>query len=354
LNTAETQESHTRVLKAIEATVRVLAMPGLACLDRHSGESGRAGEALSRLLDRPSFGHWLAALREVSASLAATPDAHAWIRLLRDDLTRPWREAEVVRAANAMRAACTDQRSDRQSFTLLEFLEHAVAYRNRSPEGHGPSASRRDLEERVPLLRDALGSILLKARCLQGLELVYIQEVSATRAGQQISALRLVGNSPRLITDWKLPAPLLGGETLVRDTVLLVPAATSAPIDLYPWIVYGEGSRGLDLFLYDSHHGDGPGYVTGHDGNRYPPSTREDFERLRARHEPRRDSLTPALSELLDVLIADGVIDEAEMERLVRIVRKEGLRSDDAAARALIADEARRRQPGVMLPGGSA
>jgi protein-L-isoaspartate(D-aspartate) O-methyltransferase len=341
-SSGEASETHTRVLKAYECLVKFLAMPLCSLRDERTRSGGKGSDYVARILGRPAFGHWMAALRE----LAKEVDPQPYAAQLLKDLNRPMRDPELIAAAETTSQLVHGKPFGRPHITPMELLESVIAYRNRSAEGHGGIASTRHLEQRGMSLLGALGVLIVKLSVLQAFELVHISQVRTTREGMRISGLRLMGNTPRRVTELKPPTNAISP---VDDMVVLHSPASGEWIDLHPWMLYGQGEREQDeLFLFNEQSAGEARYTTYHDSNRYPPTTNKEFEAIRTRHTQTQPTASNLL-DMLDTVLEDGRITEDEMRLLVKLARRERLADDDAEARGKIVAIAQQRLPGVII-----
>jgi hypothetical protein len=284
----------------------------------------------------------MAALRE----LAKEVDPQPYAAQLLKDLNRPMRDPELIAAAETTSQLVHGKPFGRPHITPMELLESVIAYRNRSAEGHGGIASTRHLEQRGMSLLGALGVLIVKLSVLQAFELVHISQVRTTREGMRISGLRLMGNTPRRVTELKPPTNAISP---VDDMVVLHSPASGEWIDLHPWMLYGQGEREQDeLFLFNEQSAGEARYTTYHDSNRYPPTTNKEFEAIRTRHTQTQPTASNLL-DMLDTVLEDGRITEDEMRLLVKLARRERLADDDAEARGKIVAIAQQRLPGVII-----
>ena len=341
-SSGEASETHTRVLKTFECLVKFLAMPLCSLRDAKTRDGSAGSDYVARLLGKPAFGHWMAALRELCKELATHPYAAQLLK----DLNRPLQDSELLAAADATSQVIHGRPYGRPHITAMELLEAVIAYRNRSAEGHGGIASTRNLEQRGVVLLGALGLLITKLSVLQSFELLHIAQARNTRDGVRISGRRLMGNAPRRLPEIKVPTNPVQP---VDDMVVLASQATGEWIDLHPWMLYGQGDREHEeLFLFNEQSGGEARYTTYHDSNKYPPTTNREFEAIRTRHTAAA-TVASALIDMLDTVLEDGRITEDEMRLLVKLAMRERLADNDKAAREKLVVLAQQRLPGVII-----
>ncbi len=339
-SSGEASETHTRVLKAYECLIKLLAMPLCSLRDAKARAENNGSDFVMRVLGKPSLGHWMAALRQLVKDCAGHPYADQ----LALDLHKPSRRPRLLSAAQVASSVTHGKEFRGEQITPLDFLDSMISYRNRSAEAHGSVTSTRLTEERGDVLLNALGELVLGLVALQQWELYYVRSVEVTRAGIKIDALRLVGNTPRKVSDLRPPTNV--DVQPVKSMVVLRHTQSGMWIDLHPWAVWGTGDRDQEeLFLFAEREKGQARYITYHDSNRYPPQMEGEFEQMQKRHtQP-----SSRLSDMLDLALKDGRITSDEMGMLVHQFLADRLAESEEAARGRIIELVLQRLPGALI-----
>lgn len=351
-NAVDPGERHTRALKAYEALLKYLAIPlvALSCLDERKDPSFR--RQLHALAGRPSLGHWLATLRDLSRS-STGHDGLA-------DLRAPLTDAKALRALDTLHELVPRMQPYKRPGSLLDLFNVVVAYRNRSGEGHGGARGAADLEQAADLLLGGLAAVLIGTTWLREHRLLHLSQLTIARGGVRVRILDFRGASrPALVPEQEAVAWYERDRAFFEQHMgEIVLAQGQRMVSLDPWLVWGRGDMGShdDAFFFNGRNGSGePEYVTGHDPNTYPAS--EERRALEALIQafpfdrPAIDLETARLTfeQMLDAFLSDGVLDAKEIASLCAMLVNLGICDDEIAAGEYVRVVAVERHPGVTF-----
>lgn len=355
-NAVDAGERHTRTLKAYEALIKYLAIPLVArACETECREQGFTRQ-LHALAARPSLGHWLAALRDLTRAGFELEGTAALRAALRGAL--PGNEAR--RTLDHLHDQLPRMQAYNKPGCLLDLLNAVVAYRNRSGEGHGGARGAVDLEEAADVLLDGLAHVLVHTPWLTGHRLLHLSQLTMARGGVRVRVLDFSGASrPTLVPEQEAAVWYERERAFFEQSMgALVLLEGERMTSLEPWIVWGRGELGSheDVFFFNGRHGSGePEYVTGHDTNTYPSADeRRAFENLVDAFPCERPKVDLATARqtfegMLDVFLSDGVIDAKEMASLCVTLVNLGVCDDERVASDYVRRTALERHPGVSF-----
>ncbi|RMG16067.1 MAG: hypothetical protein D6731_07025 [Planctomycetota bacterium] len=316
-NTSEVMERHTRVLKAYEALIKYLAFPCLSALERERRTDPRLAEYVQAIGYKPSLGHWLGILRDGTRLLGDTEVG----AVVAEDHRRRFAQSSVVNAYRMLELQTTGAQKEnlRRGVPLGNFLQKLVAYRNKSGEGHGAVASSSTLQKNARLLLEALQVFLLGLRLCSEYVLVHLDgKLEMKSQGRLLSfnVRTFRGCEPERET-WE--RDVTSSEQLPRPGVYLSRDRCES-LPLSPWLVFGEGNNGTDLYLYNGRPSKGGDvvYITYHNTDSYPPKWERDrideFLSLHPVVQPAEvDPREFAFRTLLEAFLSDGKLSKEEM-----------------------------------------
>ena len=355
-NAVDAGERHTRTLKAYEALIKYLALPLVARACKAGCHDQGFSRQLHALAGRPSLGHWLAALRDLTRDDFQVEGGEA----LRAALRAPLPENEARRTLDHLHRQLPRMQPYKRPGCLLDLLNAVVAYRNRSGEGHGGARSAVDLEQAAEVLLDGLAHVLTRTAWLTSHRLLHLSQLTMARGGVRVRVLDFTGASrPSLVDEQEAASWYENDRQFFEQSMgALVLLEGDSMISLDPWLVWGRGELGSheDVFFFNGRHGSGdPEYVTGHDPNTYPSADeRRAFEELVRTfpfERPKVDIATArqTFEGMLDVFLSDGVIDGKEMASLCVTLVNLGISEDESAAAEYVRTTAMERHPGVTF-----
>ena len=234
-------DRHHAAFYLAEASVKLAASARIGrWLDRGCTPGGDLAKRLEGLL-LPSLGHWCGWFRDVSAALAALPDAAADPLALSAKALAKKRELRAVaafaRAAAREQAVGGSVADQAEKRGLVGFFDLLVAYRN-EVVGHGAQRSQRFYAELADLLIDALAEVLALPEILGGLSLALprLSTTDGKRAQVRWTELHGLGGAPS------------DGPDDVNTGELYLLGEGGYRVALQPLVVYAEDDHGGEHF----------------------------------------------------------------------------------------------------------
>ncbi|MEM7311316.1 MAG: bifunctional serine/threonine-protein kinase/formylglycine-generating enzyme family protein [Planctomycetota bacterium] len=182
-------EKHSQVLHLFEAAVKLAVATQVAVYLRAGPQASSGDERMHELLGHlasPSYGHWVALLRELSERIAALepnplPELAGVGALLREESTKLPHTRAVLDALRAGGHGAPPSRRGRTRF--FDLFDALPTYRNRSVFGHGALRHDRDYAALTPLFAAAAQELFKRVPLFGDATLVFVAEVRRTDAG---------------------------------------------------------------------------------------------------------------------------------------------------------------------------
>jgi len=353
-NAIDAHERHERVLKVGEVLTKYLATAMVAACTALGGASPKVGLELRKLANKPAWGHWVGAIRELGALAGDHPVGRGALV----EYERGWKHRAMTEAFQALQHETGHPGAGQpSSVRLRDLLDKLVEYRNKTGSGHGNTNSEGQSRQMADLLLRALGVVLMEGRFFQEWSLYAVLRNERATRMQVLNLMNLRGTH-NLSERWEVAAEVAGAW---RPGVALFPAsgpgARVMALDLHPWLVWAEGkNRAPELFTYNNSRNGQYEYITYHNKDEYPdPKLREDFQDLLARFpEPPRPKVDPVhaqalLGPMLALVVADGKVTTDELAQLRLTMVSFGLAPDPEAAEAMVREIIAREHPGVWF-----
>lgn len=350
----EAAERHVRALRAWEALYKYLAFPCINEVDRAGKGDSDFVERMLKIGRDPSVGTW-EQMAERACRLVPESSIGAAVR---EDMDRRFQQEPVLQLLTMLDG---DRSASRDEVGASELFQRVVRYRNQSGEAHGALGSTETLHRNARVLLDALAVVLTQSTVCRKLELVRIErvDVEATdETGQKEQRVYRAhvfrGAHYRMHKMVLEPTGLAKGYTYLVD-----PASRKRVATMSPWVYFGEGERGIDLFLYNGRDEKRQAvFITHHSTNRWPPVNEtnriDDVMRnyqTRTRVDLPAEQAWALLDRLITTFVSDDVVEASEMRSLVEMAASFGIEQDPAAAAALLRDRVLARYPSARVAG---
>jgi eukaryotic-like serine/threonine-protein kinase len=256
-NAKDARARHDNAFYLCEVLVKLAAAPAVACYLHEANRGRQRSDAIDRLLIQlalPSFGQWLAILRELSRYFGVAADAsrHPLGRLheqlVQQRTDRPALLALFQRIKNGPDgAAAGDQRC-----SAMQVLDALVQYRNLVFGHGGPRFDSFFEKEMGPLLFPAINELLADDSVAwfgpAGSRFVYLTEIRTLDAESVEVGLReLTGHVSERMTPRRFTADQ--ARALLPNRVAMQWPGWTTPLRLDPLLVYRETDQGEDLLL---------------------------------------------------------------------------------------------------------
>lgn len=350
-NTGQPFEFHKRILKSFEYLVRFLVFPLFALRDR-AFEERRMGpsEQLQLAVNTGlTFGRWKHCLVNLSRELQAE---HPWVAKLESQLHEPRSHSEWLEAMKHCQLAINpDKPFQKQKISFNQLLDQIVAYRNSSPDGHGPIVSNTVLERRAQALLNCMGRTLCSFKPLAECDLYWIERIERQKKNDINRGMRLLLNPTRHEIAPK------GRDRIYEEMVIWQPPEGDF-INLDPWCVYRqlEASDEREFFMFDCC---APGsensrlYSTAHNSLTHPPKEDIPFKDIRERHKIVPETIgrnhLDYFNKQLDDALQDRHLTREELSRLIGIALGSQLVGDQFDAERWVIDRAKQLLPEVTI-----
>lgn len=320
------------MLQSFQVLLKYYAFPCMVEMDRLE-INDQVFDAYVSQITIDSFGLWHMILSRGASRVRETPVG----RTIHADLFEPVALSDVVQAHARLDSMVADGRFGKRKVSLISFLGHVVAYRNKF-FAHNVPRPGAEQGEICELLLKTFSAILPGLQLCSKFRLVHVAETRLTkRGGYTVSAMDLTGSAPRAMS-WETT------EQVVPDTVYLF-RDNRPVVSLSPWMVYAKGEQHKeDLFLYLEKKK----YSTHFDYDEYPPKALEsEVQEYLQRHKGK--GLISQYEILLRNAAVDGIVDKREILKLIGVVTALGLADSDEAAEAKILKDIREVYPNTHM-----
>lgn len=213
---------HKRLLRLVETAVALAAIAQIAVYRASGAANAKIEASLGDHLARPSFGHWVGWLREISASnttltshpFPAVQPGHAVLNEKRRDL--PAIQALLVELGKVS--------PDKQHVQLQNFVQALLEHRN--DETHHRLPSTDPFFARIgPKLFAAVTEFLRQISLTGEAELTFVEKIVQDATGESVHGWQFIGATPVRIrvalADFSSVRPLAGRLYLRHDRTLL-------------------------------------------------------------------------------------------------------------------------------------
>lgn len=184
LNAKSPEGAHLGAYYFFEASLKLTAASLVAVYLQDGAKEPKLNKVIENLA-RPSTGHWLNLLREISAWLASRPDAgllplSGVSKRLTDRTPKPACSAFLKFAAKAQ-----DKEDNRSNVSVLDLFDGIVGYRN-AEVGHGGQRTQAFYGEASPLLVGAMVEGFEALNPFEGLMFCVARDVIDTRSSRTV------------------------------------------------------------------------------------------------------------------------------------------------------------------------